>query len=698
MESTLRNEGIFSGGFSQRRLLGSNLLQKENEFTGSPFFKKKGDVDQLLITEAALDRGLDVKFYRKDIYSVSDGNRNVLFCQTSAMVSEVYRFCAQLKHVTKELLSRGEVPVPPGEVFDSYRKALQYFEEVNAPVVVKPVRGSHGRGITTGVTDERAFRSAWEIAKEKTSEVIVERHIAGCDIRVNVIGGRAVSACIRIPANVVGDGRRTIKELVEEKNNRRRGNPAHFMMSEYIKRFDLLESKGVSFSEVPGEGERVWLSGVANVSVGGEGVQLVEHLDSRILRMAERAAKAFPGVLHVGVDVIVPEYNRPEDCTPYVVEVNTNSATSAPVFPNYGKAVDLPGLLLDHLFADTGPNLSFPMSRQFDASGRDFLSISKRWDCGSYDFKSRKSLAGQKALIRHAASRLNLKHYEISGSVAAVECAGESRLFHRAMPDTVPQAARRACVHSDLRADLLEKNGVISSLGDSGATLSAAEKSPVRYRLLVIDGKVVAGLERRSRESGPDEREQNSGRSVLFGEATRDVSENIHAEFACIAVKAVEAVFNPFLAGVDIVAADISEPAAGQAWMVTDVVSNPALGWHHYPVYGEGRDVASALLIALFPQLKGVKIQLLHLRITVKGDGLGAGYRRRVRRRACEKGVLGGVRIISEKTVEIMAQGTPVALSSFFSQCSVADDGASAFNVQVDSLPIARYERFEIQS
>lgn len=696
MENTLQESNIFASGFSQSKLLASDLLKTENEFPGSPFFNMRGDIDQLLITESALARGMDVKFYRPDIYRVSFKNRHVMFCQTSAMISEVYRFSAQMKHVTKELLSRNEVPVPSGEVFDSYRKALRYFKKIDGPVVVKPVLGSHGRGVTAGIADEKTFEIAWDVAKGKSSDIIVEKHIAGCDIRVNVIGGRAVAACIRIPANVVGNGRNTIRELVDEKNRIRRRNPAHLMMSEYIKRFDLLDNSGTPLTRIPEDGERVWLSSVANVSVGGEGVQLAEHLDPRILQMAERASAAFPGVHHVGVDVIVPEYDRPEDCEPYIIEVNTNSATSAPVFPNYGKEVDLPGLLLDYLFDDARPDRSLQKVESCCASDKGLLSPAREWDYACYDLKSRKRLAGQKTLIRLAANKLNLKCTDISSSVAAIEFAGKHTLFHRSMPDIVPQVARRACTHSDMRTALLEQKGVISSVGSAVEMESQAEKSPSRYRLLVINGSVVAALQRGEKPEQGNEREKDSSSNILFGELSRDVSEQVHEDFARIAVQAVEALFNPFIAGVDIIARDISEPASGQSWLVNDVVCNPALGWHHFPAYGKGRDVASALLLALFPQLDTDKVQLLHLKINVNGNVQGVGYRKWIQKACHQKGILGQVKNTSNGTVEIRAQGTHVALSSLLSQCSVGPDETSAYDVQVDSMPIAHYETFAI--
>lgn len=691
------NKGsIFSMGFSQSKLLDSDLLKIENEFSDSPFLKMKGDIDQLLITESARSKGMDVEFYSSDIYRISCGNRSVLFSRTSAMISEVYRHCAQMKHLTKELLSRNKVPVPPGAVFGSYREAFQYFKEMNEPVVVKPVSGSHGRGITTGITDEDAFEKAWNTAKSKSTDIIVEKHIIGCDIRVNVIGGRAIAACIRIPANVVGDGHSSIQELVDDKNKRRRRNPAHLMMSEYIKRFDLLESSGLSLNEVPKFGERVWLSGVANVSVGGEGVQLVEHLDSKILRVAERAAAAFPGVYHVGVDVIVPDYDTSEACEPTIIEINTNAATSAPVFPSYGNVVDLPGLLLDYLFDASTEILATPDGGRADTCAVKQLAIADEWDYERYDPKSRRMLAGQRALISLAANKLNLNCSHIGKTVAAVDFAGKHTLFHRSMPDVVPQVARRACSNSDILGSLLEKKGVISSLGMHLEAESLAEEEPRRYRLLVINGRVVAGLER-ARETGVAlQSDKSKPSNNSRGNQDRDISEEIHEQFASIAVKAVEAVFSPFIAGVDIVARAISESPNTQAWLVSDVVCNPALGWHHFPSYGKGRDVALALLSALFAQASHVKTPLQHLKITVVGDVRGLQYRKWIQKACHQAGILGKVQQVSEQAVQISAQGTPVAVSTLLSQCALGPKKTSAFDVQVDALPIARYEQFEV--
>src|SRR5690606_36103351 len=122
------------------------------------------------------------------------------------------------KELTKQLLRRAQVPVPRGRVVRSAQAAREVLEALGGPVVVKPLDGHHGEGVTLGVTSPGEGDEAFELAARWSSDVIVEEQLEGRDYRVLVVNGHLVAASERLPAHVVGDGERTIAALIEVTN------------------------------------------------------------------------------------------------------------------------------------------------------------------------------------------------------------------------------------------------------------------------------------------------------------------------------------------------------------------------------------------------------------------------------------------------------------------------------------------------
>ena len=86
------------------------------------------------------------------------------------------------------------------------------------PVVVKPRKGNQGRGVSVALRTREAVLAAYDYARLQEDEILVERHVEGCDFRLLVIGGRLISAARRVPPSVIGDGQHTINELVDIEN------------------------------------------------------------------------------------------------------------------------------------------------------------------------------------------------------------------------------------------------------------------------------------------------------------------------------------------------------------------------------------------------------------------------------------------------------------------------------------------------
>ena len=117
------------------------------------------------------------------------------------------------------------LPVPRQELVTSQTDALKAARRLGGPVVLKPYNGNHGRGITINVTGEDEIRAGFEAAREHSRSVIVETYLAGDDHRLLVVNGELIAATRRTPGHVVGDGRRTVAELVEVVNSDPRRRP-----------------------------------------------------------------------------------------------------------------------------------------------------------------------------------------------------------------------------------------------------------------------------------------------------------------------------------------------------------------------------------------------------------------------------------------------------------------------------------------
>jgi cyanophycin synthetase len=134
--------------------------------------------------------------------------------RTSAIGMEI----ADDKNRTKVILKAAGVPIPEGEPVDELKEALEVADYIGYPVVVKPLVGNHGRGITVNVTNADDLKVAFEQAKRFCKTLVVEKFLPGSDHRLLVVDGRFVAAARRDPASVTGDGRSTIQEMIDRLN------------------------------------------------------------------------------------------------------------------------------------------------------------------------------------------------------------------------------------------------------------------------------------------------------------------------------------------------------------------------------------------------------------------------------------------------------------------------------------------------
>ncbi|MCU1416724.1 MAG: cyanophycin synthetase [Schumannella sp.] len=258
------------------------------------------------------------------------------------------------KQQTKARLRAAGIPVPDGTVVTSAAAAMAAARDLGGSVVIKPLAGNHGRGVSRGLHTSEQISRGFDLAAQHGPQVIVEREIVGADHRILVIGGRVIAAAERVPAQVTGDGVSTISQLIDALNRDPRRGAGHAnVLTRVVVDQQLgavLGSSGRSLDTVPQSGEVVVLRDTANLSTGGEAIDRTDELHPDNIAVAERAARAI-GLDIAGIDVIAPDLSRPfRDTGGAIIEVNAAPGFRMHLAPSQGMPRDVARPAIDLLY------------------------------------------------------------------------------------------------------------------------------------------------------------------------------------------------------------------------------------------------------------------------------------------------------------------------------------------------------------
>lgn len=281
------------------------------------------------------------------------------------------------KEETARLLGELGLPVPKQRLVHDAEDAVEAARRIGYPVVVKPLNANHGRGVSVRLTEPGQVEAAFAVAREHGRSVLVESFLEGLDHRLLVVNGELVAASKRMPGHVVGDGARTVAELVEAVNQDPRRGVGHekvltrLELDEQADR--LLAKQGHARGTVPAEGETVFLRATANLSTGGTAIDVTDviHPDNRL--MAVRAIRAI-GLDVGGVDFLTPDITRSyKDVGGGICEVNAAPGFRMHVAPSEGRPRDAAQPVIDMLFPP-GAQATIPICAITGTNGKTTTS------------------------------------------------------------------------------------------------------------------------------------------------------------------------------------------------------------------------------------------------------------------------------------------------------------------------------------
>ena len=286
--------------------------------------------------------------------------------------SAVSETIAQDKDLTKDLLQAAGVPVPVGRPVASFDEAWAVAQELGLPVVVKPVDGNQGKGVTVNIMTREHLAIAYKAAAEIGTPMI-ERFLPGQDYRMLVVGDRLIAAARRDPPHVIGDGVHTVAQLVEQVNADPRRGDGHASPLTRIRIDEIAHARlgiqGLSVDAVPEKGRRVALRNNANLSTGGTATDVTDDVHPEVAARAVAAARMIG--LHIcGVDVVAQNLLEPlESQGGGVVEVNAAPGLRMHLAPSYGKPRPVGEAIIGELFAP-GDNGRIPVVAVTGTNGK----------------------------------------------------------------------------------------------------------------------------------------------------------------------------------------------------------------------------------------------------------------------------------------------------------------------------------------
>ncbi|HAQ8714644.1 TPA: bifunctional glutamate--cysteine ligase GshA/glutathione synthetase GshB [Enterococcus faecium] len=298
----------------------------------------------------AIQKGVQVKVLdESDQFLRLQFQDHVEYVKNANMTSKdsyIVPLIMENKTVTKKVLKEAGFRVPGGAEFSSMEEAVKAYPRfAEQAFVIKPKSTNYGLCITIfkeGASLED-YQAGLAIAFREDSSVLVEEFMPGTEYRFFVIDGEVQAIMLRVPANVIGDSIRTVKELVEEKNSDPLRGTNHRAPLELIQLGELeqlmLKEQGLTIESVPQANQIVYLRENSNISTGGDSIDMTDEFSEAYKKIAVSAVEAL-GAKISGIDLIIPdkEIDPTTDKKAYgIIEANFNPAMHMHVYPFAGK-------------------------------------------------------------------------------------------------------------------------------------------------------------------------------------------------------------------------------------------------------------------------------------------------------------------------------------------------------------------------
>lgn len=314
---------------------------------------------QLILRESVL-RGIkfDIMDRTENFVHLQKENKDeyVMQATRTSLDNYVSVLMMENKVMTKKLIEKVGIRTPKGEQYVTQEKAKEDFVFYQGQsIVIKPKSTNFGLGISIlkDNNDKNLFDRAVEIAFEHDNSILIEEFVTGKEYRIFIINDEVVGILHRVPANVKGDGKSSIRELVIEKNKDPLRGKGYKTPLEKIALGEaeemFLKTQGYNFDYTPKLDEVIYLRENSNISTGGDSIDYTDDIPDSYKKIAIEASKALD-VKITGLDMMIDDFTEEASLSNYaIIEMNFNPAIHIHCYPYKGKNRKLNAKVLDAL-------------------------------------------------------------------------------------------------------------------------------------------------------------------------------------------------------------------------------------------------------------------------------------------------------------------------------------------------------------
>ena len=252
------------------------------------------------------------------------------------------------KVVLKEEFSKYNIPIPKYFSLpfrqDTDENIENVFSKLQKPIIVKPRTGSRGRHTTTNINSLEQLREGIKIARKICSQLVVEEHLTGSVCRATIVDGVLAGFYKAETPTIVGDGKKTIRELIEEKNNFRHKRIEQINISPELR--DHISRSGFIIDDVLPD--QFLLSLTHRIGrLLGTTKEMLDELHPSFIPILEKAFNV-TGLAVAGFDAIIPDPTRPADSQRWgIIECNTLPFIDLHYYALEGKPKNIAGMIWD---------------------------------------------------------------------------------------------------------------------------------------------------------------------------------------------------------------------------------------------------------------------------------------------------------------------------------------------------------------
>ena len=321
-----------------------------------------------LLANEAEKRGIKVKQLFPDRRAstslfIYKNREELLVGQRFSIMTAPAYWAAKNKDLTKKLLERAGIITPKGFIIS--RKSLpilnQRIKGLKYPFVVKPRGATHGKMVVMNVrSKEQLIKTIKRITYggRYSTCVVEEQFPGGTEYRLFATNKKFLAAANRVPANVVGDGQHSIRELIKIKNSDPRRGRGHskslvnIKVDSIVK--DYLKTQGLSVSDIPPKNKQIFLRPNSNLSTGGDSIDVTDKIHPAVKKLAQKCIQAIPGLPYAGIDYLTHDITKaPSKGNYIVIELNESPMLSMHHLPYQGKGINIAKEIIDMVFPET---------------------------------------------------------------------------------------------------------------------------------------------------------------------------------------------------------------------------------------------------------------------------------------------------------------------------------------------------------